>query len=208
VFDVGFPFCGVDLQAFLILQMDMLSRMAQLLGKRFEARQWTERADAHLNLMLKKLWDADAGQFRGFRAHTGEQEQVGNSLLDHMVMVLGERLPKEYGDQVVRFLEPDGKFITKYGPATEAIDSPKYLTSGYWRGPIWGSETVLLVDGLARGGYTQLAGEIARRYCDMCLQSMLFAENYDPLNGDPLCDKAYTWGSSAYLSLAKEYSGE
>ncbi|MFW6304101.1 MAG: MGH1-like glycoside hydrolase domain-containing protein, partial [Candidatus Sumerlaeota bacterium] len=89
--------------------------------------------------------------------------------------------------------------------ATENPQSPLYVESGYWRGPIWGPEVVLITDGLWNAGFTELARESASRYCNMCLQSERFAENYDPLTGAPLCDKAYTWGASAYLILAHEY---
>ena len=62
----------------------------------------------------------------------------------------------------------------------------------------------MIVDGLARSGYVDQAKEVARRYCDMCEKSG-FAENYDALTGAALRDKAYTWGSSAFLILAHEF---
>ncbi len=94
--------------------------------------------------------------------------------------------------------------MTEHGPATESPHSPLYVPDGYRRGPIWGSETTLLADGLVRAGYTDQARQIARRYCEMCLACNTFAENYDALTGEPLRDKAYTWGSSAFLILAHE----
>jgi glycogen debranching enzyme len=78
------------------------------------------------------------------------------------------------------------------------------VPDGYWRGPIWGPEVVIIVDGLARAGCREQAKEIARRYCEMCLAGG-FAENYDATTGEPLRDKAYTWGSSAFLVLAHEF---
>ena len=60
------------------------------------------------------------------------------------------------------------------------------------------------VDGLARARYRDQAREVARRYCDMCVKSG-FAENFNALTGEPLRDKAYTWGSSAFLILAHEF---
>jgi hypothetical protein len=203
VFDEGFPFCGADLQAFLVLQMDMLSKLAETLGKSRDAKRWKTKADRHLDHMIETLWDGD--QFRGRKAFDYEVPDADGCLLNHMPIVLGKRLPKPIRDKVAAHLTPKGRFLTKYGLATEAPDSPMYIESGYWRGPIWGPEVVLITDGLWRGGYKQQAKEIAKRYCAMCKQSELFAENYDPLSGEPLCDKAYTWGSSAYLICAHEY---
>ncbi len=201
-FDLGFPLCGADLQAFLIVQMDTLAKLAEKLGKKRDAQRWKDKADKHLERMIEVLWDGD--QFRAKKAHTYEVPPAEKCLLNHMPIVLGTRLPKEIRDKVAEFLEPDGKFVTKYGPATEAVDSPLYIQSGYWRGPIWGPEVVLLTDGLYRGGYKGQAKEIARRYCKMCQGHETFAENFDPNTGEPLCDPAYTWGSSAYLICASE----
>ncbi len=201
-FDVGFPNCAPDLQGHLVTQMEQLARMADRLGLDAEAAVWRERRDRHVALTIERLWDEEAGQFRAFQAFSGKREETGNSLLNHMIIVMGEHLPQPYRDRVAEFLRPDGPFVTEYGPATEAPESPKYLYSGYWHGAIWPSSTVLLIDGLWRGGYAEQAREIARRYCEMAKKTLTFAENYDPLNGDPLCDKAYTWGSSGFLILA------
>ena len=39
--------------------------------------------------------------------------------------------------------------LTAWGPATEQTTSPLYEEDGYWRGPIWGPSTMLVVMGLA-----------------------------------------------------------
>ncbi len=203
VFDKGFPLCGADLQAFLVLQMDLLAELADKMGRNKEAVSWKDRADAHIELMIEKLWDGE--QFHGKKAFTYDYVTQGDCLLNHMPIVLGDRLPADIAAKITDFLKPDGKFLTKYGLATESIQSDKYLESGYWRGPVWGPEIVLIADGLYRAGKKELAAEIARRYCDMCAESLTFAENFDPLSGKPLCDKAYTWGSSAFLILAHDF---
>jgi hypothetical protein len=203
VFDGGFPVCGADLQAFLILQMDMLARLAQLLDRADEAGRWAARAKAHLERMIAKLWDGE--QFRAKRAFSYEVPTGGNSLINHVPIVLGERLPAEIAGKIAHALRPDGPFVTAFGPATEDPKSPKYVERGYWRGPIWAPVVVLIADGLRHAGFTEQAVEIARRYCEMCRRSMTFAENYDPLSGAPLCDRAYTWASSAFMFLATEF---
>jgi len=206
VYDGGFPVAGADLAAFLILQMDILTELAKRLEKEKEAQNWEKKAKNLLKIMIEKLWDGD--QFHSKKAFTYDVFPNGDSLINYLPIVLGKRLPKEIRDKVADGLLPDGRFVTQYGPATESPHSPLYLESGYWRGPIWGPEVVIITDGLWRGGYREQASEIARRYCEMCKKTMTFAENYDPVTGDPLCDKAYTWGSSAYIILAHEFLGK
>jgi glycogen debranching enzyme len=202
VFDGGFPVAAPDLAAYLVVQIDVLGNLADRLGRKAEASRWRIRADVLLDRMLERLWDGE--QFVSRRAFTGAVFPDGDSLLNHLPIVLGKRLPKKYRDKLADALKPDGRFVTAWGPATESLRSPLYIPDGYWRGPIWGSETVLVIDGLARGGYRDQAREIARRYCDMCVRSG-FAENFNAQTGESLRDKAYTWGSSAFLILAHEH---
>jgi len=202
-FDVGLPVASADLAAYLVIQMETLALLAQKLGKKRDARKWQKQADAMLQRMLEKLWDGD--QFRAKKAFTMAAATQGDSLINFLPILLGQRLPQEIRDKLAEALKPDGRFITAYGPATENPKSPLYLENSYWRGPIWGPIVVYICDGLANGGYPEQAREIARRYCDMCRSCMTFAENFDPLSGKPLVDPGYTWTSSAFLILAHEF---
>lgn len=202
-FDGGCPVAVADLSAYLVLQMDTLSKLAVKLGKQHQAQRWSRRADTLLDAMIEKLWDGE--QFVARRAYDGKVfPENGDCLLNHMAIMLGKRLPKPYRDKVAAALKPDGRFVTENGPATESPQSPLYVPDGYWRGPIWPPEVVEIVDGLARGGYTTQAREIAKRFCRMCVHSG-FAENYNALSGEGLRDTAYTWASSGFLILAHEF---
>jgi putative isomerase len=204
VFDGGYPIAGPDLSGFLVAQMDTLAGLARRLGRRRAAEGWKRRADRLLARMVEVLWNGE--QFVSRRAFTGEVFPEGDCLLNFLPVVLGRRLPKRLRDPLAAALRAGGRFLTEHGPATESPQSPLYVPDGYWRGPIWGPEVVLIADGLARGGYGVQAREIARRYCDMCVAGG-FAENYDALTGEPLRDRAYTWGASAFLILAHELLG-
>ena len=202
VFDGGYPVAAPDLTAYLVVQTHVLAGLARRLGRDRDAGRWKTRSDGLRDRMLERLWNGE--QFVSRRAFTGEVFPEGDCLLNYLAIVAGNRLPKAVRQKLSDALKPDGRFVTEHGPATESASSPLYVPDGYWRGPIWGSETVLVVDGLARAGYRSQAREIARRYCNMCLNSG-FAENFDALTGRPLRDRAYTWGSSAFLTLAHEF---
>jgi glycogen debranching enzyme len=118
-----------------------------------------------------------------------------------MAIVLGRDLPEEVGPALARDIE---SHLTEYGPATERPSSEHYEADGYWRGPIWAPSTVLIEDGLRRGGFTELADEVSRRFRALCEKSG-FAENFDALTGAGLRDRAYTWTASGYLLLAEAY---
>ena len=76
---------------------------------------------------------------------------------------------------------------------------------GYWRGPIWAPATILVEDGLRRGGHHRLADEISARFRVLC-EEHGFAENFDALTGTGLRDRAYTWTAAAYLLIAEAHA--
>ncbi len=203
VFDGGYPVTGPDLAACLVLQMDLLADLATRLDNEAEQKRWRKQADILLNRLIERLWNGK--QFVTRQSFSDKAYAEGDSLLNFIPIVLGDRLPREQRQALARELMPDGRFVTPYGPATENPDSPLYVTDGYWRGPIWAPSTLLIVDGLARAGFSAQAREIARRFCDMCLQSMTFSENFDPRNGYPLRDPGYTLTASAFLVMAHEW---
>jgi glycogen debranching enzyme len=200
-FMVGPPVEGADLSAFLVIQMDVLSEVAQVLGRTQESKAWKAEADALLDRLLAHSWRGD----RFVAPRSGDHTTYESDTLFHFLpIVLGQRLPVEVRQKLIAGLKEEGRFLTVHGLATESVRSPLYESDGYWRGPIWAPSTMLLIDGLATSGEMAFAREVARRFCDMAVRSGM-AENYDALTGEGLRDRAYTWTSSVFLILAHEY---
>ncbi|KUO15559.1 amylo-alpha-1,6-glucosidase [Streptomyces dysideae] len=189
---------SADLAAFLTLQLRELADLATHLDRPDEARRWTRAAETTQAAMLDQLWSSDGFAARG--ADSGDTWH-SSSLLDLMPIVLGEHLPDEISGVLAARIEAH---LTPYGLATELPTSPHYLSDGYWRGPIWAPATVLVEDGLRRGGHLRLADEISARFRALC-ETHGFAENFDALTGTGLRDRAYTWTASSYLLLAEAH---
>ena len=199
-FSVLPPVATPELQAFLIIQMDVLSDLAARLGKGSDAADWRQKSERLFNRTLETLFEDDLPRV----IRSGSHEPVPNqSLLKYVSIVLGEKLPERIRKRIVGALL-EGGFRTDNGFATESLLSPFYKSDGYWRGPIWAPSTMLLVDGLYRSGEKDLARDTARRFADMVSRSG-FAENFDAVTGEGLRDRAYTWTASAFLAMAHEY---
>jgi putative isomerase len=196
MFDKGVPLVAPDLAAFLILQLDTLADLAKALGTN-EEMTWKHKADTLLEALLAQLWTGE--RFVAKLALT-QETVAGDSLLYCLPILLGERLPEKVRDKLAQQVK---SFLTDYGLATEKTDSAYYKKDGYWRGPIWAPPTYLVVQGLEGCGHRELALDIAERFCALCASSG-FAENFDALTGEGLCDKAYTWTSSVFLLLAEK----
>ncbi len=201
VFLKGVPVESPDLAAFLVLQMDELSELAQRLGKSSESRSWKRRSDYLLQQMIARMWRGD----HFVALSEGEHDSVieSGSLLLYIPLVLGKRLPPEVASKMIERLRENGRFLTDNGLATESPSSRYYVADGYWLGPIWAPSTMLIVSGLDDLGQRALAGEIRQRFCRMVAAGGM-AENFDAVSGKPLRDPAYTWTSSVFLIFANE----
>jgi glycogen debranching enzyme len=185
----------------LVLQMDCLAKVAKILGRPGDAKKWKREADKLQQKMMKHFWRGD----RFIAPRTGDHVVAeGDSLFNFMPLVLGQRLKPEQSEILLKGLVQPGRFLTEHGLATESVQSRFYSSDGYWRGPIWAPSTMLLVDAVDRLGRKDLAKDIALRYCKMAAKSGM-PENYDAVTGAALRDKAYSWTSSVFLVLAKEY---
>ena len=119
-----------------------------------------------------------------------------------MSIVLGKRLPDDIRKSMVDLLSSK-KYLTDWGIASEAIDSDLYQDDAYWRGPIWAPTTLLLVEAFEDCGETELAMDIARKYCTLINKSGC-AENYNAITGEALRDKSFTWTASTFIYLASK----
>jgi len=192
-----------DLAAFLVIQMKTLSRVAALLGYEKEADEWEKKAETMLEKMLSVFFEGGKPSARLAYTHKSVEN---DSLILYLPVLLGELLPKEVAENLVKTLKSE-KFYTEHGFATEAPNSTHYLPDGYWRGPIWAPSSILILDGLYKLGEKELVKEAAGRFAEMASQSG-FAENYDALTGEGLRDRAYTWTASVFLTIAHDYLSE
>ncbi len=203
-FTMDMPIESPDLAAFLVVQLDVLSSLAERLAKPAEARRWKRRADRMLSDLIRHNWRDD--RFAVVQSGSHRVAAGGDSLLPFLPLVLGKRLPPAISRRLVDDLFQPGRFLTEHGLATESPKSPRYEADGYWRGPIWAPSTFLIYDGLRQLGEHARAQDLARRFCDLC-RSGGMAENFNALTGEALRDKAYTWTASVFLMLAHDLRG-
>ena len=199
-FSVLPPVATPELQAFLVIQMDVLSDLAGKLGLRKDADAWEQKSEQLLQRLVRLMFRNELPVV----LRSGNHEIVPNaSLLPYLCIVLGEKLPEPIRTSMLNVLRSD-RFRTSNGYATESPQSPFYRSDGYWRGPIWAPSTMLLMDGMARCGETEVVMETVKAFAEMAASSG-FAENYDAITGEGLRDRSYTWTASAYLAMIHEY---
>ncbi|MGN7970745.1 amylo-alpha-1,6-glucosidase [Microbacterium sp. 22296] len=185
-----------DLAAFLVIQLDVVAELADELG--LDGDLWRAERDRVQQALLAELRDTE-----GFFAVGGHsrRESKRTSLLTLLPVLASDRFPAEVGTQLA---EQIAHHLTSWGPATQLIGTPEYESDGYWRGPIWAPSTMIIEEGLRRGGHVALADTVNQRFRALCEESG-FAENFDAITGEGLRDRAYTWTASVYLVFADDH---
>ncbi|WP_125206406.1 amylo-alpha-1,6-glucosidase [Capsulimonas corticalis] len=201
IFDEGWPVASPDLLAYLILQAEGLSEMAGLLGRSKEASEWEQQSISLLQLFQTRFVRDDALIFYVLRPE-GLVSRTSTSLLTRIPIVLGNRLAPPVLNRLIREITSEELFLAPFGPATEALNSAKYQSNGYWRGPVWGPSTFLVFDSLLQCNETTAAEEIAERFCAACNIQRDFRENYDAVTGAGQYDSGMTWSAADFLLMA------
>jgi hypothetical protein len=198
-FDQGAPLISPDLAAYVITTLEALADMADELSLASDARRWRHEASTMQAQLLKHLWAGD--RFIAIRLESGAVVDTA-SFIGVMPLVLGRLLPEDIRSTLLRRYD---RFVTPFGVASEAPDSPAFQEDSYWRGPVWAPITLLVAIVLDRCGEHQRLKQLTNNFCANCIQHG-FAENYSAVTGVGLRDRAYTWTASSWLCLS-HYQG-
>ncbi|MGF1632802.1 MAG: amylo-alpha-1,6-glucosidase [Phycisphaerae bacterium] len=200
LFDQGMPTEGVDLAAYLVIQCEQLGRLATILNKPDQAAAWQARADRQLATLLEH--GVHEGQFVSVRSGDHHHEPT-MSLMPYLPILLGKRLPKPLLEHCIAALEPDGEWLTAFGPATESPRSDKFLSDSYWRGPVWAPPTWMIFRGLVDAGRHDHAAQVALRFCRNVARQPGMHENYAADDGRGLRCPTYAWTAAVFIRMAE-----
>ncbi len=112
-------------------------------------------------------------------------------------------ISKEHAAHLVRQLENDHTFGSAFPVPSVPLDSPLFNPDLYWQGPTWVNTNWLIIDGLRRAGYKDHADALAATTLDMVRHSG-FSEYFDPVTGEPLGARNFSWTAALVLDLLKQ----
>lgn len=200
LWDEGMPVESPDINTYLVMQCEALSKIADILGLSEEAVSWRSRADALTQRLVDQLWDEQAGVFWAMRGHKPVKVLTPFNLYP----LLTGRLPPEITRRLVGHLLSRDEFWTKYPIPSVAHGDPKFDPNQMWRGPTWVNINYLFIEGLARCGYLDLARELRDKTLNLLMQHDDIYEYYNPDTGDPPPQAAsvFGWSSAVFVDLA------
>jgi glycogen debranching enzyme len=114
------------------------------------------------------------------------------------------RMPAAVVRRLIAHLTNPQEFWARYPVPTVALDDPKFEPGQMWRGPTWVNVNYLLIEGLHRTGYHDLARALRHRTLEMlCLHNDIY-EYYHPQTGEvpPKAASIFGWSSAVFIDLA------
>ncbi len=206
LWDGGMPVCSPDLNAYLVLQMQYLARIAAEIGETHDAINWDQRA-AYLNERIcQLLWDEEYGMYLARRNGESIHLKTPFSLFPLLTGIL----EKEKTDRLVKELFDPHSFWTKFPVPSVAPGETVFNPEQMWRGPTWVNVNYLLVEGLERSGYADEARKLRRVTLEMLMRLPDFYEYYNPLTGQPGTKAApiFGWSAALFIDMALRETAE
>ena len=200
-----------DLNAFLVMEMRCLARMAEELGHPTESAQWRDRANQLAKRIVDYCYFPEEAMF--YDVEEGTHVKFSGVKTPNMFLPLwaGVPLPEADVRRVVEqhMLNPN-EFFRQLPFPSLSFDNPKYDPTGYWRGRIWPHFVYWMAQALWRTGYRKEAELTADRLLEMMQYRPWFMENFNSsLEGmgkdaDRDSQPEYVWTTSAAIELLLE----
>ncbi len=202
LWDEGVPVESPDLNTYLYLQQEALSKIAHVIGEEQDAAQWAQRAEALAARILHWMWDEETGLFWASRPAHGARVNVRTPF--NLFPLITGRMPAHVTRRLVDHLTNENEFWPAYPVPTVALDDPKYNPLQMWRGPTWVNVNLLLIEGLQRAGYHEVARELRRRTLDLLCRHDDIYEYYHPQTGEvaPKAASIFGWSAAVFIDLA------
>ncbi|MGM0668354.1 MAG: amylo-alpha-1,6-glucosidase [Gemmatimonadota bacterium] len=195
----------VDLNAYRVLDLECLAKIAWELGLDDEGAAHREAADALRRLVNDHLWDPDRETYAD-RRWDGSFARCRTA--SHFLVLAAGIAPEGRARRMVEHLTDESLFWGDYVVPTISRDDPRFAEQQYWRGTIWPPINYLIHMGLARYGFDAEAAAVAERGARMFLEDRrgtgLCRENFDSRTGEGGGQRHQSWGPLFALTALEE----
>jgi len=202
---------GIDISSEMALFARNLAEMAGILGKASEARRYSAHAEELSKLINEHMWDP---QRRFYFNLTQEGERAPVKGIEGFWTLLAQVASESQAAALAAELRNPATFKTVHRVPTLAADQAGFNPNGgYWRGAVWAPTDKMVVAGLERYGYTELAAQIALNHLgcivDVFKETGTVWENYAPTRlapGKPAKPDFVGWTGIGPIAFFIEYA--
>jgi glycogen debranching enzyme len=112
-------------------------------------------------------------------------------------------ISKERAARLVDILKKRRRFALDWPIPSVPLSSPYFDAYKYWQGPTWINTNWLVIQGLKRYGYDDLAELLTNRSIELVSKSGP-SEYFSPLNGDPAGAENFSWTAALTIDLIND----
>lgn len=210
-FNIDTTFCNpVDLNSLLYLYEQEMAGLCRLLGR--PESHWRQRAAARAELMQRYLWEEQDGLFFDYNLRA-KTRRVYPFATTFFPLWTGWATP----EQAARVREHLAAFLKPGGLVTSL-----HVSGNQWDAPFgWAPLQLAAVEGLARYGFAQEAGQVAEAFTSLVEEEFLrtgtIVEKYDVVRrtsevsegiefGYSTNEIGFGWTNGVYLALKERLS--
>lgn len=198
----------VGLMSLYVADCKAMEEMAQVLGKKADAKELGERGEKY-GKALAGLWDEKTGIFLNKRTDNGEVSHRLSPTLFYPLLAKvatqaqAERMIKEH------YFNKD-EFYGEYVMPSIARNDPAFHDNDYWRGRIWGPMNFLVYLGIRNYHLPEARADLVKKSRELLMKSWKkdgsIFENYNSVTGQGddvnSADAFYHWGALlSFLSI-------
>lgn len=207
---------SVDQASYMFSDNQYLAEMAELLGKKAEAKEFRAKADHLANYINTCMFDEGTGFFYDIRI---EDQPLANGCAGKPIVERGMgpegwsplfngAATQAHADAVVKVMKDPKQFNTHVPLGTAALSNPAFGPDIYWRGRVWVDQFYFGLKGMDRYGYRDDAINMATAFfsnADGLVQDGPIRENYNPLTGAQQGAPNFSWSAAHLYMLYNDF---
>lgn len=159
----------------------------------------------HSKHALAELWDDGTNMYfsRDFITH----DLIMEPSIATLMPLYSGAIPKEKAKILVAHLENHLEFWLNHPIPSVPMNSRFFNPVCYWQGPVWINTNWLVIEGLERYGYHELAEKLRVSSVQLVAEKGA-AEYFSPIDGKALGSPNFSWTAALTLDLVDQLSAK
>ena len=173
----------IDFSCYMANEMRHMEKMAKLLGRDDEAKEYAELYEIIGKQINDRLFDEETGRYYDRDIYSGEVLKMATPA--GLLPLFAGVCPPDRAKILIDDIMNPETYGTEMPIPTVSMDDPEHCID-YWRGMVWINYVYMVQQGMRKCGYVKEANEIADRaikcVAEWYMKDGSIFEIYDPLN--------------------------